>query len=102
MNLTVKEIAYVDHELSKSVIEGGRYKPPNCTSRERVAIIIPFRDREEHLKIFLRHMHPFLQRQKLEYGIYVIELVSIEHSCEESFVNFTPFSKVFQFCTPVP
>ena len=72
------ETNFIDHELLKSVIEGGRYKPPNCTSRERVAIIIPFRDREEHLKIFLRHMHPFLQRQKLEYGIFVIELVSIK------------------------
>jgi hypothetical protein len=63
---------WLKNELSK----GGIYQPPSCKSKERVAIIIPFRDREEHLKIFLRHMHPFLQRQKLEYGIYVIELVS--------------------------
>ncbi|XP_060578744.1 beta-1,4-galactosyltransferase 4-like [Ruditapes philippinarum] len=61
---------WLKNELSK----GGIYQPPSCKSKERVAIIIPFRDREEHLKIFLRHMHPFLQRQKLEYGIYVIEL----------------------------
>lgn len=55
---------------------GGRYKPPNCTSRHRVAIIVPFRDREIHLKIFLNNLHPILQRQQIEYGIYVVDLVS--------------------------
>ncbi|XP_076074124.1 beta-1,4-N-acetylgalactosaminyltransferase bre-4-like isoform X2 [Mytilus galloprovincialis] len=53
---------------------GGRYKPPNCTSRHRVAIIVPFRDREIHLKIFLNNLHPILQRQQIEYGIYVVDL----------------------------
>ncbi|XP_026321376.1 beta-1,4-N-acetylgalactosaminyltransferase bre-4-like isoform X2 [Hyposmocoma kahamanoa] len=38
-----------------------------------VAIFVPYRDREEHLAIFLRHIHPFLIKQQLEYGIYVIE-----------------------------
>jgi hypothetical protein len=84
VSLTQEEIVSVDNELSKTVGEGGIYQPPSCKSKNRVAIIIPFRDREEHLKIFVRHMHPFLQRQKLEYGIYVIELVSII-MCENSF-----------------
>ena len=40
-----------------------------------VAIVVPYRDRESHLKLFLQHMHPFLQKQKLTYRIYVIEQV---------------------------
>ncbi|GIX71605.1 beta-1,4-N-acetylgalactosaminyltransferase bre-4 [Caerostris extrusa] len=52
---------------------GGRFQPPNCIARNKVALIIPYRDREEHLRIFLHNLHPILQRQQLDYGIYVIE-----------------------------
>jgi beta-1,4-galactosyltransferase 1 len=31
------------------------------------------RDREDHLTIFLHHLHPILQRQQLNYQIFVIE-----------------------------
>ena len=51
---------------------GGVGYPEACTARYRVAIIIPYRNREEHLKILLHHLHPVLQRQELHYGIYVI------------------------------
>lgn len=54
---------------------GGRYRPRNCTSHHRVAIIVPFRDRDIHLKIFLNNIHPLLQRQQLDYGIYIVDLV---------------------------
>lgn len=54
---------------------GGRFRPKNCIARHKVAIIIPYRDREEHLKIFLQNIHPMLQRQQLDYGIYIIEEV---------------------------
>ncbi|XP_059089205.1 beta-1,4-N-acetylgalactosaminyltransferase bre-4-like isoform X1 [Tigriopus californicus] len=52
---------------------GGRYKPPNCTSRHRVAIIVPFRAREDHLRTFLLNIHSFLKKQLLDYGIFIIE-----------------------------
>jgi hypothetical protein len=52
---------------------GGRFRPQECIARHKVAIIIPYRDREEHLKIFLRNIHPMLERQQLDYGIYVVE-----------------------------
>ena len=42
--------------------DGGRFKPNQCIARHRVAIIVPFRDREEHLRTFLFHMHSFLPR----------------------------------------
>ena len=32
-----------------------------------------YRDRAEHLKIFLHHMHPIFQRQQIDYRIFVIE-----------------------------
>lgn len=56
---------------------GGRYYPANCTARHRVAIVLPFRDREMHLKVFLNNLHPFLQNQQLDYGIFIVDLVSI-------------------------
>ncbi|XP_043934976.1 beta-1,4-galactosyltransferase 3-like [Protopterus annectens] len=51
---------------------GGRYKPWNHQSNHKTAIIIPYRNREEHLIHLLNNLHPFLQRQQLNYGIYVI------------------------------
>lgn len=57
------------------VSRGGRYQPPNCEARHRTAIIIPHRNREHHLKFLLYYLHPFLQRQQLNYGIYVIHQV---------------------------
>lgn len=64
-------------EQKYSVIKDGGFVPENCTSRQRVAILVPFRDRESHLRIFLNHMHAFLMKQQLEYAIYVIEQVNI-------------------------
>ena len=52
---------------------GGRFKPKQCIARHRVAIIVPYRDREEHLRTFLLHMHSYLPRQQLDYGIFVVE-----------------------------
>ncbi|XP_042353913.1 beta-1,4-galactosyltransferase 2 [Plectropomus leopardus] len=55
-----------------NVTEGGRYTPPDCRPRWKVAIIIPFRHRENHLKYWLHYLHPILRRQKIDYGIYII------------------------------
>ncbi|KAG8593981.1 hypothetical protein GDO81_001020 [Engystomops pustulosus] len=52
---------------------GGHNKPENCIALQKIAIVIPFRNRESHLKIWLHNMHPFLQKQQADYGIYVIE-----------------------------
>ena len=40
---------------------------------QKVAIIVPYRDRQINLELFLRYMHPFLTNQKIYYGIYLIE-----------------------------
>ncbi|XP_065837793.1 beta-1,4-galactosyltransferase 6-like [Oscarella lobularis] len=39
----------------------------------RLAIVIPFRDRDAHLAAFIKHMVPFLSKQNLIFHIYVIE-----------------------------
>ncbi|KAM9357203.1 beta-1,4-galactosyltransferase 1 [Symphorus nematophorus] len=55
-----------------NVQPGGRFRPKDCVAQQKVAIIIPFRKRDEHLKYWLYYLHPILQRQQLDYGIYVI------------------------------
>lgn len=52
---------------------GGHYRPQECQARDRVALIVPFRDRAQHLRTLLLNLHPLLQRQQLDYGIFVIE-----------------------------
>lgn len=59
-----------------AVREGGQYQPSTCEPRSRTAVIIPHRNRETHLGHLLYYLHPFLQRQQLQYGIYVVHQVS--------------------------
>ncbi len=54
---------------------GGRYRPRECVARNKVAVIVPYRDRERHLRSFLYNLHPMLKRQQLDYGIYVIDQI---------------------------
>lgn len=60
-------------DFGGTVRNGGWWSPTDCAPRMRVAVIIPFRKREEQLKIFLHHLHPVLQRQQLFYRIIVVE-----------------------------
>ncbi|KAM8827041.1 beta-1,4-galactosyltransferase 3 [Synchiropus picturatus] len=66
--LTLAEV----QRKNPQVVRGGRYRPPDCEARHRTAIIVPHRHREHHLKFLLNYLHPFLQRQQLNYGIYII------------------------------
>ena len=52
---------------------GGRFHPEKCLARHKIAIIVPYRDRQDILKHFLFHTHKILQRQELDYRIYVCE-----------------------------
>lgn len=54
---------------------GGCYTPPDCAPRQRVAILIPYKDREAHLYSLLNYLHPMLQRQHIHYCVFVIEQV---------------------------
>lgn len=59
-------------DRNRLVMPGGFYMPPNCQARHRTAVIVPHRNREPHLRHFLYYIHPFLQRQQLQYGLYII------------------------------
>ncbi|KFV00797.1 Beta-1,4-galactosyltransferase 4, partial [Tauraco erythrolophus] len=66
-SLTLEEVQKENPQVVK-----GRYHPAECSALQHVAILIPHRNREKHLLYLLEHLHPFLQRQQLDYGIYVI------------------------------
>uniref|UniRef100_A0A8C6T4G3 Beta-1,4-galactosyltransferase n=1 Tax=Neogobius melanostomus TaxID=47308 RepID=A0A8C6T4G3_9GOBI len=59
-------------QFSGTLREGGRYKPTDCVSKHKVAIIIPFRNRHEHFGYWLYYLHPILIRQQIDYGVFVI------------------------------
>lgn len=74
-----REVEYEDvvkrYEKVFGENSGGHWKPKKCLAHSRVAIIIPYRDRQKHLNVFLNHMHKFLQKQLIDYAIYIIEEV---------------------------
>lgn len=55
------------------LMPGGRFKPQDCIPRYNVAIIVPYRNRQDHLVSFIHHIHPFLQKQLIAYTIFIIE-----------------------------
>jgi hypothetical protein len=57
----------------RQVSLGGAWRPYNCTSVQKIAIIIPFRDRIPHLRVNLEYLHDILQRQMLDYRFFVVE-----------------------------
>ena len=41
--------------------------------KDKLAIIVPYRDREEHLNTFVPHMHEFLKDKGIDYTIFIAE-----------------------------
>lgn len=77
IKLLIDDVSFDQLEAERPELEpGGHFKPPNCKAVQKVAVIIPYRAREEHLRKFLHNIHPFLQKQQAEYVIYVVEQVS--------------------------
>ena len=44
-----------------------------CICFHKVAIIVPYRDRQPHLRVLLHYLHLLLQRQLINYRILVAE-----------------------------
>lgn len=60
-------------ERFRNVLQlGGFFKPKECKAKDRVAILVTCRNRENQLPIFLKNLHPILMRQQLEYRIFVV------------------------------
>lgn len=72
VRMDVLSLEAVENEFPE-VMQGGRFRPKECTSRHRVAILVPYRNRAEHLKIFIYNLHKVLSRQQIDYGVFVIE-----------------------------
>ncbi|XP_071096067.1 beta-1,4-galactosyltransferase 4-like [Haliotis cracherodii] len=52
---------------------GGHFKPPECVSRTKTAVIVAYRNRQRHLVVLLNHLIPFLVRQQADFAIFVVE-----------------------------
>jgi hypothetical protein len=65
-------------ELRHPEVQGGRWSPTRCNSWQKVAIIIAYRDRFDHLCILLDRLHSILQKQMIYYQIFVVEQAGSE------------------------
>uniref|UniRef100_UPI00358DEE2F beta-1,4-galactosyltransferase 1-like isoform X5 n=1 Tax=Myxine glutinosa TaxID=7769 RepID=UPI00358DEE2F len=85
--VTIDQVA-----ASNSMIKlGGRYGPSDCEARQKIAIVIPFRNREKHLVYWLYYLHPILIRQQGDYAIYVVHQVCSctdgEHTSQNTYLK---------------
>ncbi|XP_058418477.1 beta-1,4-galactosyltransferase 5 isoform X2 [Diceros bicornis minor] len=80
INMSEIGMDYIHELFSKdpTIKLGGHWKPSDCVPRWKVAILIPFRNRHEHLPVLFRHLIPMLQRQRLRFAFYVIEQVGTQ------------------------
>lgn len=54
------------------IAPGGSWSP-GCISKYRVNIIVPYRNRQSQLRIFLHYIHRFLHLQEIDYRIFIVE-----------------------------
>ncbi|CAI2345489.1 unnamed protein product [Caenorhabditis sp. 36 PRJEB53466] len=61
------------HAVHPEIGPGGTWKPNDCQARDKIAIIIPYRDRQTHLTRLIDFLIPILQRQRLDFRFIVTE-----------------------------
>ncbi|CAB3404982.1 unnamed protein product [Caenorhabditis bovis] len=61
------------HAAHPEIQPGGSWKPNDCKARDKIAIIIPYRDRQTHLTRLIDFLIPILQRQRLDFRFIVTE-----------------------------
>lgn len=73
-NTILYKAPYTEEILGPNEIQpGGEYIPKDCVPRFSTAIIVSYRNREDHLRRFTTYMHNFLRKQKIHYRIFIIE-----------------------------
>ncbi|CAD5124822.1 DgyrCDS13083 [Dimorphilus gyrociliatus] len=93
------------------ISHGGEFKPTNCNSIQKVAIVIPYRNRLEHLKILINHFHRILSKQNIHYKIFIVEqahpflfnrgaMMDVGYS--EAKANFAPDCIIFHDVDMIP
>ncbi|CAL8099734.1 unnamed protein product [Calicophoron daubneyi] len=51
----------------------GSWIPRGCIPQQKIAVLVPYRDRGLHLRLLLFRLHDVLAHQRVAYSIYVIE-----------------------------
>jgi beta-1,4-galactosyltransferase 3 len=64
------------NKLYPDLENGGHGHPVDCKARHKVAIIIPYRDRQTQLQILLHNLHSFLRKQQIDYSIFIVEQIA--------------------------
>ncbi|XP_048248403.1 beta-1,4-N-acetylgalactosaminyltransferase bre-4-like isoform X2 [Haliotis rufescens] len=67
------DLLHLSRTFINSFRPGGHYKPPECVSRTKTAVIVAYRNRQRHLVVLLNHLIPFLVRQQADFAIFVVE-----------------------------
>lgn len=73
IDIESESIVSIEAKFHNVLQPGGCHTPCECNPEKRVAIVIPYRDRANHLSIFLKNIHALLIKQQTAYGIFVIE-----------------------------
>ncbi len=77
-NTSFEEIESNLNKQQIKVLNGGKSYARlnhNCDATANIAIIIPYRNRLKNLQVWLNNMHPYLTKQRINYGVYLIEPV---------------------------
>ena len=69
----VLEMDWIHKNELPFINEGGWHMPTGCYTASHTAILIPFRNREQHLPVLMRQLHSVLRRRQIHYRIFVIE-----------------------------
>ena len=77
LNLTKMNYEGLKQAWGHVMQQGGHYAPSTCQSRERTAIIIPYRDRQANLHVLLNNLIPFLIRQQADFTVFLVEQVRV-------------------------
>lgn len=59
--------------------ENAKYKTKQIYHKHSLAILVPFRDRFEELLIFAPHMKEFLDKQDIDYHIFILNQVNFHY-----------------------
>lgn len=70
-NISDEELS--NFAISSHITNGGFWSPENCLSKYQINILIPYRERPQHLRTFLHYIHRFLPNQLVEYRIFIVE-----------------------------
>lgn len=72
INETFPSFDQIESRFGNLLLAGGRFSPKLCQPPQKIAIIVCYRNRMSHLKLFLNNIHDFLQKQLNDYQIFIV------------------------------